>query len=141
MVSSLKHQEITADTISSMDTTDEDLAVPFEGEYNVGGDGVLTPLIIEAPPQSSSSCSPSNGSVSGRPAKARKLALQDTIAKAMSSFSTIVENRFNSTANVSSSDMNFMKSVVEDMQLIPPTKKIKFKREVLELLEKYTADV
>ncbi|KAJ4435074.1 hypothetical protein ANN_23648 [Periplaneta americana] len=59
--------------------------------------------------------------------------LQDTLSKVADSFTSFVATRESSGP----SDLNFMKSVLEDMKMIPHKDKFKFKNEVLDLLEKY----
>ncbi|XP_031328543.1 uncharacterized protein LOC116159655 [Photinus pyralis] len=103
-----------------------------EGWYDVNDSGLLSPTSSE--PRTTTTT----------PKATKNKSIPETLTKAVESFTSFVNARkkgIESDASHNSSDMNFMRSVVVDMEHIPQAKKLKFKREVLELLEKYTSEV
>lgn len=92
---------------------------------------------------------PHSSSTSGfstiAPKNKKDKSIPETLSKAIESFSTLVNAKMQNTSASASSvensgDFSFMKSVVSDISQIPVCKKIKFKREVMELLEKYISE-
>ncbi|XP_050503984.1 uncharacterized protein LOC126882947 [Diabrotica virgifera virgifera] len=64
--------------------------------------------------------------------------VMDVMSVAAANFSKLCETQLQQKESQSSSgDINFMKSVVEDMKSLTPRNKLKFKKEVMELLCKY----
>ncbi|CAH2003327.1 unnamed protein product [Acanthoscelides obtectus] len=101
---------------------------PLLDDYVVGSDGVLSPEPTQSRPTSSHSSRPDS-------ACGHKKSIQESMATALQNFSKICEKRFGE--NTENSDTHFMKSILDDMQHLPLKKKIKFKKEVMELLVKY----
>ncbi|CAG9836272.1 unnamed protein product [Diabrotica balteata] len=67
--------------------------------------------------------------------QSRKKAM-DMMTVAAANFNKMCESKLKDAH--SSSDLNFMKSVLEDMKSLTPKNKLKFKKDVLDLLLKYT---
>ncbi|XP_069678811.1 uncharacterized protein [Periplaneta americana] len=114
-------------TVSSLDVTPS-TSVEATSEAMHLSDEASTSTESPAPMQESSL----GGSFQEefRPKRAN---LHDTLSKVVDSFTSFVATRDYSGP----SDLNFMKSVLEDMKMIPHKDKFKFKKEVLNLLEKY----
>ncbi|KAJ4437120.1 hypothetical protein ANN_17255 [Periplaneta americana] len=114
-------------TVSSLDVTPS-TSVEATSEAIHLSDDASTSTESPAPMQESSL----GGSFQEefRPKRAN---LHDTLSKVVNSFTSFVATREYSGP----SDLNFMKSVLEDMKMIPHKDKFKFKKEVLDLLEKY----
>ncbi|CAH1163409.1 unnamed protein product [Phaedon cochleariae] len=104
--------------------------------FEVGRDGILspTPSIPNRPGSSHSQQSTPSF-------RQEKTKIHEKMARAIDSFNKICEAR-NQTAlqQKNEGDMNFMRSIVEDMQILIPSKRVKFEREIMDLLVKYIDD-
>lgn len=105
--------------------------------FDVGSDGILspTPSVLTRPGTSQSQQSTPSF-------RQEKTKVHEVMAKAIDSFNKICESRYQTAPQQKNEgDMNFMRSIVEDMQVLRPAKRLKFKREIMDLLVKYVDDV
>lgn len=120
--------------------SDEVLSPPSITEAGTSQSRPDTPLPRPASTQScpESTKSRPGSSQSGEVPPPKRRLLHDTMAQALQSFNKLCEKKQHTSQ--STSDMNFMSSVVDDMQLLSPKKKIMFKRDVMDLLIKYVEE-
>nr|CAH7717558.1 unnamed protein product [Callosobruchus chinensis] len=112
---------------SETDANDEESLAHF----NVGDDGVLSPaqsieVPIEAPEVQLEEARPEPQR--GTTTPKRKKTMHESMNDAISTFTDICKQKLN-TAGAENSDLNFMKSVVHDMQALTPKKKLRFKKD------------
>nr|CAH7756538.1 unnamed protein product [Callosobruchus chinensis] len=137
-----QEKEVSSDVTDSVHiTTQEGMVAESETDandeesfahFNVGDDGVLSPaqsieVPIEAPEVQLEEARPEPQR--GTTTPKRKKTMQESMNDAISTFTDICKEKLN-TAGAENSDLNFMKSVVHDMQALTPKKKLRFKKDL-----------
>uniref|UniRef100_A0A6P7GLM4 Uncharacterized protein LOC114339657 n=1 Tax=Diabrotica virgifera virgifera TaxID=50390 RepID=A0A6P7GLM4_DIAVI len=119
------------------DNTELDISEDIEETVKTETEHPQEEIIIEYDPPEEVPTHSLHSSQSTPKQSTSKRNVMDMMCVAAANFSKLCETRLQKKESQSRSDLNFMKSVVEDMKSLTPRNKFKFKKEVMELLCKY----